>query len=82
MAEGDKDDRDIVIFYEGEYYHLPFEEWNAARKLGQGERSVLVPLIESGVIIAHVDEESPRFGTWTNLVNLQAILKTHKDPVE
>jgi hypothetical protein len=75
-----KDDRDVVIFYEGKYYHIPFEEWTLARQLGQGERTVLVPLVESGVIVAHVDEDSPKFGTWTNLLNMDAMVKTHRDP--
>lgn len=72
----EKDDRDLVIFYEGEYYFLPFSEWSETRTLGKGEQSVLVPLVETGTLVAHVDENSPKFGTWTNLVNLQAILRT------
>ena len=77
-----KDDKDVVIFYENEYYYLPVAEWQKARKLGQGERSVLVPLVESGTIVAHVDEKSPKFGTWTTLLNLSAILRMHRDDVD
>src|SRR3954470_4700988 len=73
----DKDDRDLVIFYKDKYYHLPFSQWTTvARELGQGEQTVLVPLVETGALGAHVDEDSPKFGTWTNLVNLEAILRT------
>ena len=72
----EKDDRDLVIFYKDEYYHLPFSHWSAQRKLGRGEQTVLVPLVETGALVAHIDEDSPKFGTWTNLVNLQAILRT------
>jgi hypothetical protein len=71
--EDEKDDLDVVIFFEGDYYYLKKDDWQAARKLGQGEASVLGPLVSHGAVVAHVDADHPKYGTWTNLLNLSAI---------
>jgi hypothetical protein len=71
----DKDERDIVVFFNNEYYFLPFEEWSKARTLSKGERSILVPLINNGTLLADVNHPEPKFGTWTNLLNLTALLR-------
>jgi hypothetical protein len=79
VAEEKKSELDIVVFYKGAYYYLGEEKWKkAARELSEGERTVLVPMIEHGTVVAHVDEESPKFGSWTNLVNLDGLLAMHK----
>jgi len=79
LDDDKKDDLDVVIFYQGEYYYLAKDEWLGARKLAEGERSVLVPLVENGTVVAHVDEDSPRFGSWSNLLNLDSLMRMHKE---
>ncbi len=73
-TENTKDDLDLVIFYEGDYYYLPRQEWQAARKLGEGEAVVLSPLIHHGTVVAHNDAQSSTYGSWNvTLVNMSAL---------
>jgi hypothetical protein len=75
-----KDELDLVIYYKGDYYYVTKDEWQAARKLGQGEASVLGPLVSHGAIVAHNDLETPKYGNWiVTLVNMSALMGACKN---
>jgi len=68
----------IVIFHDGKFYNLNEDDWRKDKFIQKEAKTApLVPHIVGGTFVAHMDEPISKTGTWSTLLNLESILKSH-----
>lgn len=77
----DPKDDDIVIHYEGKYYIVTSDEWQATELEGSNAGPAKV-LVEAGGTVGYIPPApvAPGIGGFSTVVNVSAILKGHLPP--